>query len=121
MRILADENFPRIAVEMLRSRGHDVNWVCDVLRGYSDVALLDIAQRENRVIATFDKDFGELAFRHGLPASCGVVLFRLTPFLPQRLASIIVSALESRQNWDGLFSVVEDMCIRSTPLPRKPR
>lgn len=119
MRILADENFPRIAVEELRSRGHDVIWVCDELRGSSDKMLLDFAQMEGRVVITFDKDFGELAFRHGLPASCGVMLFRLTPVLPQRLAAIIVSALESRQNWDGLFSVVEDTCIRITPLPKK--
>jgi hypothetical protein len=39
---------------------------------------LERAQREGRVVMTFDKDFGELAFRHGLAASVGVVLFRIT-------------------------------------------
>jgi hypothetical protein len=29
------------------------------------------------VLLTFDKDFGELAWHVGLPASSGVVLFRL--------------------------------------------
>lgn len=29
-----------------------------------------------RVLLTFDKDFGELAWRRGLPADCGIVLFR---------------------------------------------
>jgi len=26
---------------------------------------------------TFDKDFGELAFHQKLPASCGIILFRI--------------------------------------------
>ena len=31
---------------------------------------------ESRLLLTFDKDFGELTFRLGVPASCGIVLFR---------------------------------------------
>jgi len=33
--------------------------------------------REGRILLTFDKDFGELAWRAGLPASSGIILFRL--------------------------------------------
>src|SRR5882672_5981567 len=33
--------------------------------------------KDARVLLTFDKNFGELAWRSGLPASCGIVLFRL--------------------------------------------
>ena len=33
--------------------------------------------RRNRVTVTCDTDFGELAFRSGLPAECGVVLLRI--------------------------------------------
>jgi hypothetical protein len=35
------------------------------------------AAREARIVLTFDKDFGELAWRAGLPASSGIVLLRL--------------------------------------------
>jgi predicted nuclease of predicted toxin-antitoxin system len=77
VRILADENFPGEAVQALRQRGHDVFWVRTDAPGSSDDAVLRRAQLEARVLLTMDKDFGELAFRAGLPASSGIVLFRM--------------------------------------------
>jgi hypothetical protein len=72
MRILANENFPGDAVEALRERGYDMAWVRSDAPGSSDEEILARAQAENRIIVTFDKDFGELAFRSRLPASSGV-------------------------------------------------
>jgi predicted nuclease of predicted toxin-antitoxin system len=77
------------------------------------------AQADDRVLLTFDKDFGELAFGAGLPASCGVVLFRLSARSPAQVIRVIVAALESRTDWAGHFSVVEDDQIRLTPLPAR--
>jgi predicted nuclease of predicted toxin-antitoxin system len=34
----------------------------------SGIEVLQLAQKENCILITFDKDFGELAFRYGLPA-----------------------------------------------------
>ena len=76
MRILADENFPGDAVAALRDQGHDVLWVRADAPGITDREVLSLAQAEGRIVITFDKDFGELAFRFGLPASSGIVLFR---------------------------------------------
>lgn len=75
-----------------------------------------MAQREQRIIVTFDKDFGELAFRLGLPASSGIILFRLPPFEPVRLTEIVLRVLESRSDWYGYFTVVEPERIRMKPL-----
>lgn len=61
----------------LRERGHDVAWVREDMPGGADDAILSRAQTESRVVITFDKDFGALAFRWGLPATSGVVLFRI--------------------------------------------
>ncbi len=77
MRVLGLENFPRIAVESLRADGHDVAWVWEDGKGSSDASILERAQIEERIVVTFDKDFGELAFRSRLPSSCGVILFRV--------------------------------------------
>jgi predicted nuclease of predicted toxin-antitoxin system len=77
MKLLANENFPRLAVEALRDAGHDVLWARTDMGGAADDVILERAQDENRLVVTFDKDFGELAFRWGLPSSCGVILFRL--------------------------------------------
>jgi predicted nuclease of predicted toxin-antitoxin system len=118
MRILANVNFPLDAVEALRQQGHDVAWVRADAPGSSDQAVLQRAQNENRIVVTFDKDFGELAFRAKLPASSGIILFRISTASPQPLAYAAVAALNSRTDWAGNFSVMEDRRIRVTPLPR---
>ncbi len=117
MHILADENFPGDAVAALRERGHDVLWVRTEAPGISDREVLARAQTEDRVVITFDKDFGELAFRFGLPATSGVILFRLTAQSPASVARIASAVLEMRTDWAGHFSVIEEDRVRMTPLP----
>ena len=117
MRILANENFPGDAIMALRQRGHDVVWVRTDAPGSRDIEILARAQREERIVVTFDKDFGELAFRSGLPASSGIVLFRISTPSSAYVARAAVAALESRADWAGHFAVVEDQRIRMTPLP----
>jgi predicted nuclease of predicted toxin-antitoxin system len=119
MRILANENFPGDAVLALRERGHDVAWVLTDAPGSSDEQVLERAQAENRVLITFDKDFGELAFRSSLPPTTGIVLFRISTPSSLHVARVAVAALESRTDWDGQFAVVEDDRIRMTPLPER--
>ena len=117
MRILADENFPGDAVTALRGRGHDVLWVREEAPGIGDREVLARAQAEARIVITFDKDFGELAFRFGLPATAGVILLRLPAPSPAVVARRATAALESRDDWAGHFSVIEEDRIRMTPLP----
>jgi predicted nuclease of predicted toxin-antitoxin system len=117
MRLLANENFPGDAVTALRQRGHDVTWVRTDSPGISDVDVLERAQRENRIVITFDKDFGELAFRLKLPALSGIILFRISMPSSAYVAQAAVAALESRTDWAGHFAVVEEHRIRLTPLP----
>lgn len=117
MRILANENFPEDAVVALRRRGHDVAWVRTDAPGSSDQEVLERAQSEDRIIVTFDKDFGELAFRSKLPASSGIILFRISAPSSVRVAQVAVAVLESRSDWAGHFAVIEDYRIRMTPLP----
>lgn len=66
---------------------------------------------------TNNKDFGELAFRYGLPASCGVVLFRLSGVDPESDNRQVLQVLESRTDWKGHFAVVDYDRIRIRPLP----
>lgn len=116
MRFLANENFPSDAVEALRQQGYDVTWIRTDAPGSSDTVVLAMAQAENRILLTFDKDFGELAFRSGLPANSGIVLFRLRMTSAPRLAQVVVAALATRTDWAGHFSVVEEDRIRMRPL-----
>lgn len=116
MLILANKNFPGDAVTALRQHGHDVAWIRTDSPGASDVKILERAQRENRVVITFDKDFG---FRLRLPALSGIILFRISAPSSQHAAQAAVAAIASRTDWAGHFAVVEDHRLRITPLPKK--
>jgi len=59
-----------------RKRGHNVLWVKESMRASADSIVLTRAEREQRIVVTLDKDFGELAFRSRLPAQCGIILIR---------------------------------------------
>ena len=117
MRLLANENMPGSVVELLRQKGHDVLAVNESLRGAKDIDILARAQAETRVLISQDKDFGELAFRSGLPARCGVILFRLDGDDPDDDLRRMVEAVESRTDWTGTFAVVDAFRIRLRPLP----
>jgi predicted nuclease of predicted toxin-antitoxin system len=118
MRILADENFPGDAVTALRERGHDVLWVRTEAPGISDREVLALPQTEDRIVITFDKDFGELSFRFGLPATSGTILFRLAAGSSSSVARLALAVLEMRTDWAGHFSVIEEDRVRMTPLPK---
>lgn len=75
------------------------------------------AQAESRIIVTFDKDFGELAFRSGLPATSGVILFRVQTKSPEHIRDRVMNSLLLRSDWTGHFFVVNEHRIRVRPLP----
>jgi predicted nuclease of predicted toxin-antitoxin system len=112
MRFLADENFPGSAVGSLREAGHDVVWVAADAPSSSDRAVLARAVEEARVLLTFDKDFGELAWKHHLPAQCGVILFRCAMPSPGLAGSALAAMVTQRDDWPGHFSVIEDGRVR---------
>lgn len=116
MQLLADENFPSVTVTVLRQLGHDVVWIRTDAPGSSDQEILARAQVEKRIILTFDKDFGELAFRCGLPATSGIILFRIPLSSPSSVTGIVTTAIATRSDWSGLFTVVESDRIRTRPL-----
>ena len=117
VRLLADENVPGETVTALSDAGFDVAWIMADNPGLSDDLVLARAQREERVVLTFDKDFGEMAFLSGLPSEGGIILVRVPLESPGAISSIVVAALKSREDWVGNFSVVEADRIRITALP----
>jgi hypothetical protein len=60
MRFLADENFPLAAVRRLREAGHDVAVVAHDSPGIPDEQVFMLAGREERIVLTFDRDYGGL-------------------------------------------------------------
>ena len=77
MRFLLDESAEfRIAL-FLRDAGHDVTAIAhEYPQSLPDRDVLAIANAEQRILITNDRDFGELIFRERLPHT-GVIYFRL--------------------------------------------
>lgn len=117
MRLCANENVPGDCVAALRQRGNDVLWIRETSPGSPDNTVLALAQSQERLLITFDKDFGELVYRRGAGASGGVVLFRLRKPSPDFVAKRVTQILESRTDWAGRFSVVDEHSIRMRHLP----
>lgn len=63
MNFLADENVDRQIVERLRCVGFNVRYIAETDAGISDDEVLDLANSEESLLLTADKDFGELVFR----------------------------------------------------------
>jgi predicted nuclease of predicted toxin-antitoxin system len=121
MRLLANENIPAQTIAALQHPGHDVAWVRTEAPGSRDEDVLARALSEERILITFDKDFGELAFRAHLPPATGIVLLRISAPSPDAMSLAIVSALSRRTDWVGHFSVIEDDRVRMTALPKPVR
>jgi predicted nuclease of predicted toxin-antitoxin system len=76
LRLLANENIPEDAIAALRAAGHDVACASDQPTT-RDPDVLRRASAEQRILLTFDKDFGGLAFAARQPAPHGIILLRL--------------------------------------------
>jgi predicted nuclease of predicted toxin-antitoxin system len=119
MRLLANENIPLDAIEALRKDGHDVLWIRAEAPGSTDLDVMALAQELDRVLITFGKDFGELAFRSKQPAICGMILFRVPMTSAAYIAQVLVKAIGSRSDWKGHFAVVERDRIRMKSLQKE--
>ncbi len=115
MRLLFDENMPADAVEELRHANHDVAFITEDEPSIADPDLLARAVREERVLVTFDTDYGSLTYRDRLPATCGVVMFRIIPNMPVNAqARLIAATIASQDDWSGYFWVIS---LRRRSLP----
>jgi len=117
MKLLADENIPSSVIRALVNGGYDIVWIRTEAPGISDVDVMRYACRENRIILTYDKDFGELVVKDNLCPPAGIILFRLRQKNPAQIAQNILDILKTRTDWEGYFSVVEEKRIRMIPLP----
>lgn len=118
MRFLANENFPRASIILLRNEKHDVFSVAESCSGAKDEDVLSLAHLERHIILTFDQDYGEIIFRRQKTHSSGIVLFRINPAYPEEPAHLLLDLLKV----EGLmletkFSVLDRQQIRIRPLP----
>jgi predicted nuclease of predicted toxin-antitoxin system len=111
--VLANENFPKPSIVIMRNSGLDVVSVQESNPSISDKEVVEWANRENRIILTFDKDYGEIVFRNKIP--CSVVFFRRKGKSPKDAGDYLLKILLLIK-WDGYFTVIDDNGIRQREL-----
>lgn len=117
MHFLADENIPLLSVKIIRSAGMDIAYISEISPGISDSEVLKISETQNRILLTFDLDFGELIFKQKIKATQGIILFRFIPVTPLEIGNIFLSLFKSNDlKLSGIFTVVERDYIRQRPL-----
>ena len=119
MRFLANENFPLPSVRQLRFVGYDVASITEDSPGIEDTEVLARAVDEQRVILTFDSDYGELIYRLRLPSPMGVIYLRFRPHTPEEPATLLLNLLQIEElQFEERFTVVDSSSIRQRPLPQ---
>lgn len=112
MRLLIDESAGKKLASLLEQAGHDAVFSGEAGAGLRDEEVLSFAERENRILVTADKDFGELVFRMKMRAS-GVILLRMLTRDPQKRFDMIRDILGKAE---GKFIVVSEGHIRIREL-----
>lgn len=119
MRFLADMGVSQQVVEWLRLNRHDAVHLRDEgLQRLPNGEIFEKAVREQRVVLTFDLDFGEIVAASGGQV-VSVILFRLrntrTAFVIQRLEDVLNHS--SAELVQGAIVIVEDARYRVRSLP----
>jgi predicted nuclease of predicted toxin-antitoxin system len=113
MEFLANENSPMPSTRLLRESGVVVKSILEVCPGVPDKQVIELAQQDNLVILTFDKDYGELIFRHGFQKPPAVVFFRFKGNAPDYAGNLLKTLLkEDIIKLDNTFTVIEENNIR---------
>jgi predicted nuclease of predicted toxin-antitoxin system len=117
MRLLADENIPLTTVRALRSAGHDVYSATEAAPGAADVVHIERAIHEDRLLITFDRDFGELAVRGKERPEAGVLIMRFVPKTAAEVTDLLLALLaRSDVRWQGQISIVDGVHVRQRPI-----
>ena len=119
MRFLADMGVSKQVVEWLRASGHEAIHLHDEgLQKLPNGEIFQKAIREQRIVLTFDLDFGEIVAASG-GRSVSVILFRLrntrADFVVQRLKAVLGQSSEVLAQ--GAVVLVEDGRHRLRRMP----
>jgi len=118
MRLLVDENIPRQTVRALREFGHDVRDVRGTgLEGADDRVLWQLAQREERLLITTDRDF---AARRTEP-HFGILIVRLRQPKRARIHQRLMHGILgfSPEAWRRLLVILRDRAVSMWEAPER--
>lgn len=113
MKLLANENIPLATIHYLRRIGLDIASISEDASGIQDRVVLNIAHEQERTILTFDRDYGELIFKHHLKPKASVIYLRLDEYSPQEPGIIIEKLIRENQiDFSNTLTVVDKNGLR---------
>lgn len=119
MLLLADENIPLQSVHLIRNNGYNIISIMENSPGITDNEVLMRANKEKRILLTFDRDYGEIIYKKKSPLPAGLIYFRFVPVTPEHTAKIFFSLVEvSNIILQGKFTIVEKNKVRQRPLEK---
>lgn len=107
MKIFVDENIPKMTVQGLLERRHDVRDIRgSTLEGISDEGIWELVQKENRILITTDKWF--MQYRNN--EHDGILIIRLKQPNRLKIHNRIMKAISqfTEIEWKRLMVVVRD-------------
>jgi len=115
MKFLAYENILLDVVRQLQQKKVDIVSLSMINPRIDDKEVLDLAQREQRVLITFDQGFGELIFKAKKPSN-GIILLRIQPQTVIYITSILEKVFAHDIDSQHTFCIVEINRIRVVPF-----
>lgn len=119
MRFLLNMNLPRELGRLLRTRGHDFRHAGDCgCAEATDVAIVEVAQKEGETVITHDLDYGRILAFSG-ERSPSVIIFRISGADANELFQRLMEAWPTAEGplAEGAIVVVEEAAVRIRRLP----
>jgi predicted nuclease of predicted toxin-antitoxin system len=113
VKLLANENFPLPGILLLLSLGYDITSIGEDYPGISDEYVMNIAITEQRIILTFDRDYGELIYKYNYKPQQGVIYLRLQNYEPSEPGALIHKLFrEYNIETERTFTVFDGLMVR---------
>ena len=113
MIFLANENFPFPSIALLRQADYNILSVSELYPGISDLEVIHKAIADDSVILTFDKDYGEIIFKHSILNPPAVIFFRFKGENPTAAGQLLIEILTNRKlEVEDKFTVIEEEGVR---------
>jgi predicted nuclease of predicted toxin-antitoxin system len=116
MVFLANENFPSPSIKIIENAGYEIISISEKHPGINDNEVVALAQKNGFIILTFDKDYGEILFKHAQQNPPSVVFFRFHGDNPESAGKTLVRLLKENISLENRFTVVEKENLRQRSI-----
>ena len=116
IKFVADVNVEKAIIHHLTEKKFDIKWIADFDCEILDEEMLNLANKDKRILIANDKDFGELIFLQKR-ISMGIILLRMKGQRAQDKVKLLDKLLQKyHDKLIGHFVVISKNKIRFIPM-----